>query len=202
MQASPRLRECVRALLARDQLGEQALRLHLHGDELLVEPGEDGSLIQITYVSGHINRWSHGDQAFVALAVWLFVDGQGEWIPYQIQRPSVGTRRFGSVTVDNRQLQVADAANQAALARYCDSWAFHLRAQGWLDQAVQRPYAEPTAIATLQWPEPTVAVPDLATLEAWLWEDGGCEASDGCWVEVDGVCPHGHPAWLRRLGYL
>lgn len=50
------------------------------------------------------------------------------------------------------------------------------------------------------WPEPITEEPDLATLEEWLWEDGGCEATDSCWVEVDGVCPHGHPAWLLKLG--
>lgn len=50
------------------------------------------------------------------------------------------------------------------------------------------------------WPEPTTEQPDLATLEEWLWQDGGCEATDSCWTEADGVCPHGHPAWLLKLG--
>jgi hypothetical protein len=53
-----------------------------------------------------------------------------------------------------------------------------------------------------KWPEPTVEWPDWETLEAWLWDDGGCEATDGCWVEPDGVCPHGHPAWFLRLGLI
>lgn len=51
-----------------------------------------------------------------------------------------------------------------------------------------------------EWPTPTTPVPDLETLEAWLWEDGGAEATDGCWVECDGRCPHNHPSWLLRLG--
>ena len=43
--------------------------------------------------------------------------------------------------------------------------------------------------------------PDLETLRAWESE-GGCEATDGCWVEPDGTCPHGHPSWLLKLGYI
>lgn len=46
-------------------------------------------------------------------------------------------------------------------------------------------------------PEP----PDLETLLAWE-EEGGCEATDGCWVEPDGVCSHGHPSWLLELGLI
>jgi hypothetical protein len=41
--------------------------------------------------------------------------------------------------------------------------------------------------------------PDIDTLMAWEM-DGVCEALDGCLVEPDGVCPHGHPSWLRYLG--
>lgn len=44
-------------------------------------------------------------------------------------------------------------------------------------------------------------MPDLATLMEWEAE-GGCEATDGCWVESDGVCPHGHPSWLLALGLI
>lgn len=42
--------------------------------------------------------------------------------------------------------------------------------------------------------------PDLDTLIHWLVEDGGCEATDGCWVEPDGTCPHGKPSWFLVLG--
>lgn len=35
------------------------------------------------------------------------------------------------------------------------------------------------------------------------WESmGGCEATDGCWVEPDGTCPHGKPSWLKALGMI
>ena len=52
-----------------------------------------------------------------------------------------------------------------------------------------------------RWPEPTIERPDIETLEEWHSE-GGCEATDGCWVEPDGVCQHDHPSWLLRLGYI
>jgi hypothetical protein len=49
-----------------------------------------------------------------------------------------------------------------------------------------------------QWPEPTVEEPDLETLEEWLWEDGGCETTDGCFCEPDGTCQHGYPSCAPR----
>lgn len=50
--------------------------------------------------------------------------------------------------------------------------------------------------------EPTVPEPNLETLEQWMWDDGGCEATDGCWVEPDGVCSHGYPSWLLHMGLI
>ena len=50
-------------------------------------------------------------------------------------------------------------------------------------------------------PAPTTEEPDLETIEEWDG-DGGAEATDGCWVEQDGVCEHGHPSWLIRLGMI
>lgn len=40
--------------------------------------------------------------------------------------------------------------------------------------------------------------PTIGTLEGWMCE-GICEATDGCTVEPDGVCPHGHSSWLLVL---
>ena len=37
--------------------------------------------------------------------------------------------------------------------------------------------------------------PTIEQLMDWL-TDSGCEATDGCWVEPDGTCPHGNPSWL------
>ena len=55
---------------------------------------------------------------------------------------------------------------------------------------------------------------DIATMDAEhaagfdiedLYEalsDGAIEAADGCMVEADGVCSHGHQSPMRVLGYI
>ena len=57
-----------------------------------------------------------------------------------------------------------------------------------------------TEPATLANPE-KLQVPDVETLMEWE-EEGGCEATDGCWVEPDGICPHGRKSWLLELGLI
>ncbi len=52
-----------------------------------------------------------------------------------------------------------------------------------------------------RWPNPTTKQPSLGKLMQ-MENDGYCEATDGCQVEPDGVCPHGHPSWLLRLGLI
>lgn len=52
-----------------------------------------------------------------------------------------------------------------------------------------------------QWPEPLEARPTIQDLREYV-HDGICPATDGCDVEPDGVCEHGHPSWLLRLGYI
>lgn len=41
--------------------------------------------------------------------------------------------------------------------------------------------------------------PDFDQIEEWL-DEGGCEATDGCWVEIDGTCEHGCKSWLLEYG--
>jgi len=43
--------------------------------------------------------------------------------------------------------------------------------------------------------------PTMEQLMEWEAE-GGCEATDGCWVEPDGYCEHGCPSWLIALGLI
>lgn len=43
--------------------------------------------------------------------------------------------------------------------------------------------------------------PTMDELQEWF-DDGGCEATDGCWVEPDGVCEHGKSSWLIALGMI
>jgi hypothetical protein len=51
------------------------------------------------------------------------------------------------------------------------------------------------------WPKPTKPEPEMVELEEWVF-DSICEATDGCIVEPDGVCPHGHPSWMLYLGVI
>jgi hypothetical protein len=44
--------------------------------------------------------------------------------------------------------------------------------------------------------------PALEELLRQFEEDGGCEATDGCWVEPDGTCEHGKPSRLLALGLI
>ena len=50
-------------------------------------------------------------------------------------------------------------------------------------------------------PRSTVTPPDDDTLIEWML-DGVAEATDGCEVEPDGRCSHGHPSWFIRLGMI
>jgi len=62
----------------------------------------------------------------------------------------------------------------------------------WDDEALEEMSTTP--------PEQTETPSDEA-IQQWLY-DGVAEATDGCMVEPDGVCPHGCPSWLVKLGII
>ncbi len=43
--------------------------------------------------------------------------------------------------------------------------------------------------------------PSVEKLNEWFLSET-CEATDGCIVEHDGMCPHGCPSWLKHLGLI
>jgi hypothetical protein len=45
------------------------------------------------------------------------------------------------------------------------------------------------------------APPTLKTLEKYM-ENGIAKATDGCRIEPDGTCQHGHHSWLIVLGLI
>ena len=47
----------------------------------------------------------------------------------------------------------------------------------------------------------TGKAPSVATMERWM-NDGVAKATDGCPVEPDSYCEHGHTSWILRLGYI
>lgn len=49
--------------------------------------------------------------------------------------------------------------------------------------------------------KPCNAPPSLKTLEKYS-SDSVCKATDGCKVEPDGICQHGHKSWLLQLGFV
>lgn len=54
---------------------------------------------------------------------------------------------------------------------------------------------------TSEYPEPTTEEPTQEELAEFVY-DSVCPATDGCDVEPDGVCEHGHPSWLIQLGLI
>jgi len=53
----------------------------------------------------------------------------------------------------------------------------------------------------MKYPEPTTDEPRIAKLELWV-QEGMCESTDGCRVELDGVCEHEHPSWMLKLNLI
>ena len=47
----------------------------------------------------------------------------------------------------------------------------------------------------------TMKLPSISTLERWA-DNGGAKATDGCSVEPDGICEHGHKSWLIEVGVI
>lgn len=59
----------------------------------------------------------------------------------------------------------------------------------------------------MAYPTPTIPWPSEDELVQMLQDhvmDNAVrfETSDGCEVEADGKCVHGHPTWLRRAAYI
>lgn len=56
-----------------------------------------------------------------------------------------------------------------------------------------------------KYPDKTIvaccAPPSEATMNRWV-DDCVAKATDGCRVEPDGICVHGHQSWLSVLGYI
>lgn len=46
---------------------------------------------------------------------------------------------------------------------------------------------------------PTEPQPSMEQIQEWVF-DSVCDATDGCQVEPDGRCEHGHKSWLLVLG--
>ena len=178
------------------QKSEIRIRLKNHnGDELHVDEDLDNWLVAVRYFA----KQPAGELVKDFEAV-CFIMIHGEWVPLQLFQVGSANMIYGRAQADDGKVEILDYRGQAKAAGLCDAWAFKLLEHGFLAQAakltpvVRNPNKRP------KWPQPTVPAPSLEQIEDWIWEDGGCEATDGCWLEPDGICPHGHPSWLLKLG--
>lgn len=131
--------------------------------------------------------------------ILFYLGEDAHWIPYEFTRHTAGHKAFALFDKERSELLVTDEANQEALAHYTDLWAEVLRTQGWIggaDKIITQPQ---------EWLEEENAPdmpPSVEDLWDWMDEYGKCTATDGCWVEPDGHCEHGHPSWLLELGLI
>ena len=49
---------------------------------------------------------------------------------------------------------------------------------------------------------PTTDPPTMEELEDWLFDIENPRATDGCEIEPDGTCYHGHRSWLLVMGLI
>lgn len=197
---SPALQQFLEQLLARYRLDPTEHRICLNqegGDRLIVEAEGAKSGARLSrYIA------LAGQVPFKDLEIVFFVSPDGHWIPYEFYRHTSGHHVWGQIDTKKRTLTITDPLHQTALRDACDIWAFRLRDQEWLQHATKIDAAGIEVDGPFLWPEPTVPPPDLETIEEWMLEDDGCEATDGCWTDPDGVCPHGHPSWFLKLGIM
>lgn len=167
--------------LALDKTGAR-LRLEMEGfDRLVVERIADNQV----YVAHHFDQ--NGD--VVPDPAIVFFTGAGDWAPIEVVQVLGGRRVYARLTEDGKDVVVANPALQADLAEFADMWANNIAAQGWLEHSQRY---QPRKLQA----------PDLETLIEWMVDDGGCESTDGCWVEPDGICPHGCQSWFLVMGLI
>ena len=200
MKSCPKMQAIVRALVEKHGIDmtrpESYLRLDMPNfDRLIVETIDAHRLVVAHYFE------MNGDLV-PDPSITFFVTGTGEWAPIGVEQAIGGRRSYVRMTDDATGIASYDADGQADLAEFAEIWAQNIEAQGWLEHATCTRSSGQSPAPTL-WPEPTTERPDMDTLMEWAIFDGDCEATDGCCpIEPDGVCPHGHPSWLLRLGMI
>ena len=105
----------------------------------------------------------------------------------------------------NRRLDTAMPTSAAALADYRHAPSVPRPGPGgWARTRNPHPRtdAPPTANPATRKEVNRMRRPSLEELQRQVEEDGGCEATDGCFVEPDGTCEHGQPSWLLALSLI
>lgn len=202
MKPSPKMKAEIEKLAQKHnvlftQIGEY---LHLdmpHFDRLCVEK------IGVNRISVAHYFKMNGDLVPDPDIVFFITDG-GDWCPIGMHHPLGGWRSYVKMTLDGAGIETYDTVGQSGLADIAEVWAQNIADQGWLEQGscTDSFVAVAAASPKAKWPAPETEAPDLETLLEWLLLDGDCEATDGCMIEPDGVCPHGYPSWLIQLGMI
>ena len=163
---------------------EAQLRLDMKGFDRLIIKRVSKNLVSV----GHY--FEQGDNLIGDPEI-IFFTGYDEWVPIEISQALGGYRIYATLSPGGESLAFVDLLNQASLALFTKDWAENIKAQGWLENSIKW---EPRN-------QDRSPMPDLDTLIAWA-DEGVCEATDGCIVETDGVCPHGCNSWLLELGLI
>lgn len=203
MNSCPKMKEVIEALAQRHGIDLTRrgayFRLDMPGfDRLSVEHYSFSRIAVAHYFE------QNGDLVPDPEVVFFVGDENLGWVPIEVTQVIGGWRAYAQLSSDGSQIVSYNKERQGSLAEFAEMWARNIELQEWLEHGVK--YTPPSqaspSTSRPKWPEPTVEEPDFDTLEDWMWEDGGCEATDGCWIEPDGVCHHGHPSWLLRLGFI
>lgn len=174
--------------------GEIRIRLRNDkGDELHVEEDGEESKVAVRYYA----KQKTGELV-KQMEVVCFIQHYGEWVPLELYKDG-STTIYGTGDAETGDAEIVDYRGQWQAVGYCDAWALRLLEEGFLALAAKLNPLGKKPTQRPNWPEPTISAPDLEEIENWIWDDGGCQATDGCWTEIDGVCPHGHPSWWLRL---
>lgn len=209
MKTSPKMKEVIEAIAMRFEVdfavSGTSIRLQMPGFDLLRIERVDRYRISVAHY------FESAGFLIPEPDVVIFTKYQEEvgWVPIEITQSMTGYTSYVQLTDDGKGIKRYSEKGQADLAEFTEQWAQNILDQGWLENGtlqiaetllLQAVVVEASNIGI--WPEPTVDPPDMETLQEWFDEDGGCEATDGCWVEGDGTCPHGHPSWLLELGLI
>jgi hypothetical protein len=189
MKTSQALQEMVTKLAAQHGLDlfapEGYLGIDLGGKGRLEIEKIDEHLIRVIHY--HKDK-SEGDM--VGEEFTCFISASG-WIPIEKAQFTGVYIVYAEVSPDYHEVIEVDQQQQMELAVYVDAWVRELETETRLDQASKW---EPHRLQQTQ-------PPNLDTLIAWM-DEGECEATDGCVVEPDGICPHGCQSWLIELGLI
>lgn len=129
------------------------------------------------------------------------------WIPIGVKQVFGGEKTYAWINKTGTAIERYLPYWQNDLAQFGNMWAQNIIDQRWYENAAKHVWsanAAPEQVQVQQEPVQTTCgcndseAPGFETLIEWF-EEGWCEAIDGCIVEPDGHCEHGCPSWFLQL---